>query len=365
MGGGTGGHVIPTLAVAEAAKRRWKNLELLYIGSRASGDRDLVAQAGVTFRTIATGKLRRYADWRNLTDAFKVGAGVVQALAILSKFRPDVVFAKGGYVALPVVVAARMLKIPVVAHESDAVMGLTNRLALPKLRRLAVTYPVLDFLKLNPQAERYANRLVYTGLPISPALLSERPKKIFANELPMVLVTGGSQGAHQLNLAVWPVLGDLLAHANVVHQTGRADFAVAMEHKHQLPRELAERYLAIDFGYDTFRSALKSADLVVSRSGSAVVELQTLGKAAVLVPLQNSANQHQLKNAKAMADAGAAVMIDPDKLTPEKLRETVVGLIGDNTRLQSMRALSRKMGEANLDAAEKIVEVIAEVVDEK
>lgn len=346
------------MAVAGALRDKLKDIKLLYVGSHRPADRELVEAAGIEFRAISTGKLRRYASFQNIVDVFRFIGGVVQAQAILHEFRPDVVFAKGGYVALPVVLAAGWQKIPVVVHESDSRLGLANRIALKPASKIAVSFPIEQYLKVHPRLGEQKNKLIYTGLPVARELLEAKPKELFRQKRKTVLITGGSQGAQAINEAIWKILPELLGKYNVIHQTGELDFERAQKIRSELPGNLSDHYFIMGFETDIFRSALKSADIVVSRSGSFVFELQALGKPAVFIPLPSSASDHQRTNAQFLVEKGAALAIDQRDLTPEKLYGLIEQVLNDEKLQAELTAGMRSLGTMNITAAERIADII-------
>ena len=296
-GGGTGGHILSTLAVAVALQNKDKDIELLYIGSHKPQDKELVEAAGFQFRAISTGKLRRYFSLQNLVDSFSFIKGISEAQNILQKFKPNVVFAKGGDVALPVVMAAKRLKIPVVVHESDSRLGLTNRLAVAGASKVAVSFPVVNYIKAHPKLAKYKSKFVYTGLPIARGIIDAPKKKFFTNDRPIVLVAGGSQGALAISKILWQTLPELLSKYNVIHQAGKLNHDRARDVKKELPGDLGRSYIVMGFDVDEYRKAMKAADLIVARAGSSIFEFQALGKPVILIPLPGSANNHQHHNA--------------------------------------------------------------------
>ncbi len=314
--------------------------------------------AGLEFRSISAGKLRRYLSWKNFADIFKFIAGIVQAQSILNEFRPDVVFAKGGYVALPVVLAAGWLKIPVVVHESDSKLGLANRMALKSAVRVAVSFPVEQYFKMHPKLRAQAHKLIYTGLPVARELLQAKSQQFFKDQRKTLLITGGSQGARAINEAIWEILPELAGNYNIIHQTGELDFARGEKIREELPGNLKDHYAVMGFETDKFRSALKSADVVVSRSGSFVFELQALGKPAVLIPLPGSASDHQRTNARFMVEHGAALAIDQKDLTPDKLRGLIEQILNDDELQDELAVGMKSLGTMNLTAAERIASLI-------
>lgn len=363
-GGGTGGHILPTLAVAKALKAKQLGVELLYVGSRRPEDRKIVEANGLTFKAIHTGKFRRYFDLQNIADLFKFWWGLWDATRILKRYLPDVVFAKGGYVSLPVVLAAKGMNIPVMVHESDSHLGLANRIALKSAEKIAVAWPIQTYWQTEPKLGKYADKFVYTGLPIVEELLNWQAKPLFTNTLPIVLVSGGSQGAHSINVAVWEGLTKILQHCNVVHQAGREDLEEASRLQMNLAPELQERYVPFDFDRDVFLSALHSAKLVVSRSGSFVFELAALGKPALLIPLPGSANDHQRKNAEWLAKEGKAVMLAPELLNGEVLANNIERLLENEAELGELSSSIKVLGEKSRQAAGEIAEIIIQMSHE-
>jgi len=356
---------LPTLAVAAALKAKLPEVELLYVGSLRAEDRRLVEAAGLPFQAIHAGKLRRYLSLENIADVFNFWRGIKDAASIIRQFRPQVIFAKGGYVSLPVVLAAKRFGIPVIGHESDSFLGLANRWALKSARKLAVAWPVENYLENKPDLSRYADKFVYTGLPMGDELVNWQAKRLFPDPLPVILVTGGSQGAHSINEAVWEILSSLLRNFNVAHQTGGKDIGEAKQRRGNLPAELQDHYLPFAFDRDVFLSALHQAELVISRAGSFVFELAVLGKPAILVPLRGSANEHQLKNAQMLADHSAAMMLAPEKFSGEELLSAVHALFADKNKLAEMSQKMKAFGEPSRGAAEKIAKLVIEAANEK
>jgi len=338
---------------------------LLYIGSKRAEDRQLVESAGINFRSISTGKLRRYFSFENVADVVRFWMGIWEAGRILGKFKPQVVFAKGGFVSLPVVLAAKKLEIPVIVHESDSHLGLSNRMALKSAKKLAVAWPIQTYWQNASNLGKYADKFVYTGLPMVEELLNWRGEKLFDNDKPMILVTGGSQGAQTINVTVWEVLNKLLREYNVVHQTGNLDMERANQIKENLAPEIKNSYMPFAFDRNIFLAGLHQADLVVSRSGSFIFELAVLGKVAILIPLLGSANDHQRKNAEALAKDGAAVMIAPELLNGEGLVNTISALMMDNNKRKNLSEKISRFGQYSRQAARTIAELIIEVAHGK
>ncbi len=339
--------------------------QILYVGSKKASDQKLVEEAGFEFKGISSGKFRRHLSLNNLLDIPKIALGHLQSHSILAAFKPDVVFAKGGYVPLPLLLAAHQSKIPIVLHESDIILGLSNKMALPWATKVALSYPVEECLRVNSTLRGYENKLLYTGLPISKSLLNLKAKQIFNNKKPTIFVTGGSQGSLFINEMIWHILPELLNKYNLVHYTGVYSYKKGVEKKESLPQALSKNYILHDFNVEEFQQYLKSSDLVIARSGSSVFELQALGKLAILIPLPTSANNHQYLNAKFLADQDAAIMLEQDNLVPGLLMANIEHLVHDHKHAGQMSSKMKKLGKTSISAAKALAQIIEEVGNAK
>lgn len=359
-GGGTGGHTSAGLAVAAALGQR--GIECAWIGSRAGIEARRVPEAGIPYHAIPTGKLRRYWDWQNLTDLLlRVPSGVVQARRLLRKLGPNVLFATGGFVALPAVVAARRLGIPIVVHEQTAVPGLANRIAAGIAHKVAVTFPQLG-------TEFPADKVVVTGNPLRPELLGGSRESGLARlgldpALPVIYATGGAQGAHRINRTVGAILEPLLRICQVIHQCGdnaeTGDHRWLEEQAKGLPVEIRSRYHLRPYVGAELRDVYAVASLVVGRAGAGTVnECCHLGLPALYIPLPGTRGDEQTANARLVQAAGGAVVFPQVALTPGGLLESVRGLLTDPPRLKAMGERARSL--AVPDAAERIVRLIGE-----
>jgi UDP-N-acetylglucosamine--N-acetylmuramyl-(pentapeptide) pyrophosphoryl-undecaprenol N-acetylglucosamine transferase len=357
-GGGTGGHTSPGLAVAAVLHARGHRC--VWIGSREGVEARRVPAAGLEYVAIATGKLRRYRDWRNVSDlTINVPAGVVGAWQALGRLRPRAVFGTGGFVALPVVAAAALRGIPTVIHEQTAVPGLANRLSAPLARRIAVSYP--------DSARHFAPaKVVVTGNPLRPELRRGARADALARYgfdpgLPVVYVTGGAQGAHRINRAVGDALPALLERAQIVHQCGdnptTGDHAWLLARRAALPAALAARYVVTPFVGAELADLFAAASLVIGRAGAGTVnECCQLGVAALFIPLPGTRGDEQTANARLVERAGGAAVLAQDALTPAALAERVSELVGAPHRLEEMGDRARTL--AMPDAAERIADVL-------
>ena len=360
-GGGTGGHTSPGLAVA--ALLRDRRLTCAWIGSRAGVEARIVPARNVPYVAIPTGKLRRYWSWRNVADLLvNTPTGIVAAARALGKLRPRAVFATGGYVAVPVVLAAALRRVPVVIHEQTAVPGLANRVTARFASRIAVTFP--DTEGRFPPA-----RVVVTGNPLRPELKAGvRADAVTMFNLdpavPVIYVTGGAQGAQRINRAVGEALVALLVQAQVIHQCGdnpaTGDRIWLEERRAALPPALARRYTLKPWVGEELAPIYAAASLVIGRAGAGTVnECCHLGVPALYVPLPGASGDEQMANARVVERAGGCAVLPQSELTPARLVDRVRELLADTAALKQMG--DRARGVAVPDATERIVEVLMNV----
>jgi UDP-N-acetylglucosamine--N-acetylmuramyl-(pentapeptide) pyrophosphoryl-undecaprenol N-acetylglucosamine transferase len=360
-GGYTVGHPSPGLAVA--ARLRERSVDHAWIGSRDGVEARRAVEEGIPYHPIATGKLRRYWAWRNVTDlAVNVPAGILGAHALLRRLRPRVVLATGGFVALPVVLAAAVARVPVVIHEQTAVPGLANRIAARTARRIAVTFA---------ESGRHfpAARVVVTGNPLRPELRTGSRADAVARfgldpTLPLVYVTGGALGAHAVNRAVGEIAGELLEYAQIVHQSGdnavTGDRAWLQARRDALPAALARRYTVQPWVGPELAGIYAAVTLVVARSGAGTVnECCQLGLPALYIPMPGASGDEQTANARLVARVGGCAIVPQASLTPALLLERIRGLLAEPARLKEMGERARTL--AVPDAADRLVDLLLEV----
>lgn len=355
-GGGTGGHLIPALAVSAALKRR--GAEVLVVGSRRAEDRELAEGAGFAFRAITAGKFRRYAALSTVLEPFRVVAGLFQSIGIISRFKPRIVFAKGGFVSLPVIWAARLRRIPVVIHESDTVPGLANRWGARHAKKIAVAWP-------TEQIEGLPNdKLVRTGNPLAAGVTKGKGAEAaarfkLAKQLPTVLALGGSQGSVPLNRLIVAALPELLSEGQVVHQVGERSAKEVAAWQQSLPAELRRRYHPQGYFGPELYDLYAVSDLVVARAGAGTLaELAATGNASILVPLPSAAGDHQRRNAAVFERAGAAVVLEQDALTPAELARQIKLLLHNSQRRTELGRAAKSL--AVPDATEQVAGLVWE-----
>jgi UDP-N-acetylglucosamine--N-acetylmuramyl-(pentapeptide) pyrophosphoryl-undecaprenol N-acetylglucosamine transferase len=343
-GGGTLGHVFPALAVHQVLKLE-KGYGCLWIGRENKEERAAVENEGIPFYAIQSGKLRRYFSFRNLLDFFRLFAAFFQALAILGKTRPDILFSKGGFVSVPPVYAARILGIPVVTHESDATCGLATRLIAPFASSVCLGYE-------SAGRNLPKDKLVYTGNPIRSSLM-EKPNQSIRERLgiekdfPLVFVMGGSQGAMQINNLVRENLEVLCEKAFVYHQCGKRDY-----------RQIAHaNYHATDLVGADLASLYLESTLVVSRAGAGSLgELAYFGCPSLLIPLSlGSSRGDQIANAEQLGSNSGAVVLTGD-VSAKIFLEAVLDLLENREKRGILSWNIRKMTIA--DSAQKIASVL-------
>lgn len=331
-GGGTAGHVMPHLAMLPLYKGLgW---DLVYIGS-AGIERDLARDAGLTFYTIKTGKLRRYFDKENFLDIFRLIMGVAQSFRLLWKLKPDLVFSKGGFVSVPVAFAAWILRIPVVSHESDLTPGLANRLIEPFCAIIFHAFP---------ETARYlkAKRKLQAGIPVRDILFrgnAEAGRELCGfkdSTRKTILVMGGSLGAERINLCLQEILPRLVETYNVVHLTGKGK---QLNFTH-------ERYKAFEYVSGGLENIFACADLVVSRAGAnSLFELKALRKPMLLIPLEIGSRGDQVHNAKSFEKAGWAQVLSERELSAESLENAIRRLAEES------EAIVKRLSETTRDDA--------------
>ena len=325
--------------------------QVLYIGEKNGIEQQLLDDQVLTLRSIITGKLRRYLHWKTLFLPFVVLCGTAQACWHLSRFKPDMVFSKGGYVALPVIYAAWILRIPCVAHESDLSLGLTNRLSYPMLKKLC-----LGFAATQSQLPN-SKKTVYTGTPVRPSLKhGQRTKGLQLTHLqankPTLLVFGGSKGAEAINHMLRGSL-DILTHTvQIIHICGQGHLAPDIQHPAYWQHEFVE---------EAFADLLACADLTLSRAGAnTLAELVTTAKPNILVPLPNSASRgDQLQNAQYFAELGISTVIEQHQLTAEKLTQSIQHILEHS---EDIKAKINQYQQG--DAATQVLETLQMVFQE-
>lgn len=362
-GGGTGGHFYPLIAVAERVNELIDRENIigakLYYISNSPYDKEILAEHGLIYEEVTSGKIRTYPSILNFIDSFRIALGCITAIFKLFSIYPDVVFGKGGFASFPTIFAAKVLGIPVVIHESDAAPGRVNKWAGKFAKRIAVSFK--ETAQYFP-----ANRVAWTGQPIRQEIEAASPRDEalkyfkFESDIPTILILGGSQGAELINNTVLAALPKLLENYQVIHQTG------VLKHKTTVgeadvilsgnPKR--ERYHAVAFLNSLgMKMAAGAASIVVSRAGSTLFEIAGWGLPSILVPFQESNADHSRRNAFAYAHEGACLVIEEGNMTANILYSEVDNLLNNKGEYKRMATSAKAFGKpgAALAIAEALI----------
>lgn len=308
-GGGTAGHVTPNIALFPRLKEL--GYEIFYIGSYQGIEKTLIQEQGITYYGISSGKLRRYLDLKNISDPARVVKGYFQARKLLRQIKPNIVFSKGGFVSVPVILAAKHLKIPTIIHESDLTPGLANKIAIPAASRVCCNFP--ETLKHLPEG-----KAVLSGSPIRKELLEGSSRRALAftglsGNKPVLLIVGGSSGSRFINETVRRILPELQKTYDIIHLCGKGNLDISLN---SFPG-----YVQYEYINKELNDLLALADIVISRAGAnAICELLALKKPNILIPLPASASRgDQILNANSFQKQGFSYVLDEDTLTDSQL----------------------------------------------
>lgn len=312
-GGGTAGHVTPNIALMPALRN--EGFEISYIGSYDGIEKRLMEEQGVPYYGISSGKLRRYFDPKNFSDPFKVIKGYRQSVKLLKQLAPDVVFSKGGFVSVPVVMAAKHCKIPAIIHESDLTPGLANKLAIPSATKVCCNFP--ETLQYLPE-----DKAILTGSPLRKELLKGNANAAFSlcrftERKPTILIIGGSSGSRAINTAIRNLLPELRKNYNIIHLCGKGNLDSS--------REGTPGYAQFEYANKELSDMFALADLVISRAGAnAICELLALKKLHILIPLPAAASRgDQILNANSFRAQGFSYVLEEENLTNTTLLEAI------------------------------------------
>lgn len=312
-GGGTAGHVTPCIALLPALKK--EGYDIQYIGSYNGIERKLIEEYHIPYHGISSGKLRRYFDLKNLSDPFKVMKGYFEARKLLKRLKPDIIFSKGGFVTVPVVLAAKKHKIPVIIHESDMTPGLANKLAIPAARKVCANFP--ETIKYLPP-----EKAVLTGTPIRKELFSGNKIKGldlcgFSANRPVILVIGGSTGSKTINETIRGMLPTLLRDFQVIHLCGKGNLDDKLKG--------TPGYIQFEYSKEELSDLLAAADLVISRAGANVIcELLALRKPNILIPLPAASSRgDQILNAESFERQGYSYLLKEESLSVATLLQAI------------------------------------------
>ena len=346
-GGGTAGHVTPNIALLPSLAAA--GYQVTYIGSYTGIEKQLIEDLGITYYGISSGKLRRYKSWKNLTDPFRVIAGYFQSRKLIRKIKPDIVFSKGGFVSVPVVLAASHKHIPVIIHESDMTPGLANKIAMRGATKICCNFP--ETLKYLPK-----DKAVLTGTPIRQELLNgnrEAGRQFcgFTADKPVLMIIGGSLGAASVNDHVRKILPELLKEFQVIHLCGKGKMDESLNG--------TEGYVQYEYIKEELPDLFALSDVVISRAGAnAICEISALHKPNLLIPLSaNASRGDQILNARSFEKQGFSMVLEEEEITDEKLLDTIHQLYKNRHTFEEAMAGSKQM-----DSIHHIFSLIEECV---
>ena len=329
-GGGTGGHIMPLIAVARKIKEKVPEAEFMFIGPKGKLEDDIMGRENIPIKNVPVGKLRRYFSFHNIADLFRIPCGVVKSLCLLYSYMPDAIFSKGGYASFPVVIAGWLYRIPVLTHESDSNPGLANSMIGKFSKRVAVAYL---------EAEKYfpVEQVVLTGNPLREDINkgdAQKARQLFGltESKKLIFIWGGSQGSQNINDRILHILPQLMRKYQVIHQVGEINFE-------EVRRKAGE--LGFKSGYDGFHvvpflkeelaDVLAAADLIISRAGAnSISEIAANGKPSIIIPIEKSANDHQRMNAYSLSRIGGCVVMEESNMGEHLLLEKIDEIMEDD-----------------------------------
>lgn len=349
-GGGTAGHVTPNIALLPTLKEN--GYDILYIGQKNGMEKGLIEKTGIPYKGISSGKLRRYFDLKNFSDPFKVVKGYFDALGIMLRYRPHVVFSKGGFVSVPVVFAAKTLRIPIIIHESDMTPGLANKLSLPMASKVCCNFP-------ETASHLPEGKAVVSGCPIRPELMTgSREAGLaltgFTADKPVIMIMGGSLGSVAVNNAVRSILPQLLPDFQVVHLCGKNHLDASLQN--------TPGYVQYEYISEELKDLFAMTDLMISRAGAnAICEIAAMKKPNILIPLSAAASRgDQILNAASFKKQGFSEVIQEEEITDQLLLDTIHQVFNNKeTYISAMNGMSSD------DAINTIVSMLNDLAAKK
>jgi UDP-N-acetylglucosamine--N-acetylmuramyl-(pentapeptide) pyrophosphoryl-undecaprenol N-acetylglucosamine transferase len=346
-GGGTAGHVTPNIALIPGLREL--GYEISYIGSYDGIEKKLIEEMGIPYYGISSGKLRRYFDWKNFSDPFRVLKGFSEAKKLLKQLKPDVVFSKGGFVTVPVVIAAGRLKIPAIIHESDMTPGLANKLCIPSATKVCCNFP--ETVNSLP-----ADKAVLTGTPIRQELMSGNKEAArtfcgFTSDKPVLMVIGGSLGAASVNENIRKILPELLKDFQIIHLCGKGKMDESLKD--------TAGYVQYEYIKEELPDLFALADIVISRAGAnAICELNALHKPNLLIPLSAKASRgDQILNARSFERQGFSMVMEEEEITETSLLQAIHTLYENRQSYHDTMAASE-----GSDSIRQIIRLIEDCV---
>lgn len=361
-GGGTGGHIYPAVSIAKEIQKRYNNAEIIFVGTEKGLESKIVPKEGFVLKTIKVRGFERKLTLKNLVAVKEAVLSITSVRRIIKDFKPDIVIGTGGYVCGTVMLAAALMGIPTLIHESNAFAGLTNKLLFRFVDKIALNFEEAAKYFGNPK------KVVITGNPIRADIfniskhagLSEFG---FKEDIPLVFVTGGSRGARKINQSILAFAEECnkTGKYQLLHMTGDTQYEAVLKSYKDRNISVDSPYIKVVPYLHNMPYALGASDLIISRCGAMILsEITVLGKPSILIPFPYSADNHQEYNGRALEKKGATALIIEKDLSESKLKETILGLLMDRQKLDAMAANSKKLGVK--DAAEKIGDIISELL---
>ncbi|UCD77642.1 MAG: undecaprenyldiphospho-muramoylpentapeptide beta-N-acetylglucosaminyltransferase [Desulfobacterales bacterium] len=358
-GGGTGGHLFPGIAIAQEFQRRNAATRVIFVSTGNPLEKSVLAKAGFELECITAAGIKGRGMWNQLKSTLIIPIGILESMRIIKKFGPDLAVGLGSYSAGPVIIGAWLLRVPTVVHEQNILPGITNRILARFAKRIYISFE-------NTKSRFKSEKVLWTGNPVRRELLVDADRRENGRDnhgddrFFTILVIGGSQGAHRINMAVIEALQDLREKEQMyfIHQTGAADEQTVGE----AYRQNQIRCTVQPF-FDNMAELYRQADLLICRAGATTVaEITALGKAAMFVPFPYAADDHQVLNAGSLSEEGAAEMIIEKNLNGKILSEKIAFYAANSSALKDMAARARRLGKP--DAAKHIVDDCYKLVDE-
>ncbi|MBL7142561.1 MAG: undecaprenyldiphospho-muramoylpentapeptide beta-N-acetylglucosaminyltransferase [Candidatus Pacebacteria bacterium] len=367
-GGGTAGHIIPIVAIARELRkiRPQNNLKLFFIGPQDDFGYVLLSQENIKVKTVFAGKIRRYLDWKTALQNFvdvciKIPIGIIQSFFHIFFMSPDLVFSKGGFGSIPVVIAAKMLFVPVFLHESDVTPGAANKFLSDLTFKIFVSFPKTEYFPRG--------KMVLVGNPTRKELMDspkEEAKKFFNlnSNKPVILILGGSQGSQRINDGILDILPQLLKDFELIHQCGESNYQTTRaESKAVMKTEEEPFYHLFPFLKEPeLRRAYAVADLIISRAGAgSIFEIAAVAKPSILIPLSEAAQNHQIKNAYSYQENGACLVIEENNFTPSLFLEKLKTLFTNQEKLKRMAEKAKAFSK--IEAAKTIANYLSQYLN--
>lgn len=351
-GGGSGGHVLPIIAIVREIRKFsiQKKIEFFYAGPKDDFSSLLLSQEDIKIKNITSGKIRRYVDkktfFQNFIDiAFKIPFGVIQSFFHIFFLSPDLIFSKGGFGSVPVVIAGWLLRVPIFIHESDSLPGLANKFSAHFSLKIFTSFPkTIEFKE---------DKMILVGNPIKTEILNGSKKEAkeilkLTEKKPIILVLGGSQGAERVNDLFLTILPEMVRDFEIIHQCGEKNFErVNSESKVILKEFLQKYYHPYPFlKEEELKAAYAACDIIVSRAGAgSIFEIAAVGKPSILIPLPESAQNHQVNNAYVYAKTGAAIVLESENFTPHFFLERLKRLSSNTEKMKEMSEATKSFAK--------------------